>query len=164
MKNRWVMLALSLLVVAVVGGLGAIASLDAAAFYATLRKPGWAPPAGVFGPVWTVLYLMMAVAVWRVWLKASRGEGGAVMASGAYGAYAAQLVLNALWSWLFFHWHLGLWAVIDILLLWFVLRLTLARFRRFDGVATLLLLPYLLWVAYAAALCAAVWRMNPGAL
>ena len=76
--------------------LGALASLDAAAFYAQLVRPGWAPPAGLFGPVWTALFLAMGVAAWQVW------RVGGPAARPALALFAAQLVANALWSWLFF--------------------------------------------------------------
>src|SRR5689334_17737146 len=81
---------------------GAIASIAAPAFYAQLARPSWAPPAGVFGPVWSTLYLLMAVAAWLVWRERGRRMRGV-----ALGLYVAQLVVNALWSWLFFAWHDG---------------------------------------------------------
>ncbi|GAB2509157.1 TspO/MBR family protein [Lysobacter humi (ex Lee et al. 2017)] len=139
--------------------IGALASIDAASFYADLRRPPWAPPAAVFGPVWTVLYGLMAVAAWRVWRRA-----GFTAARVALGLFVAQLVVNALWSWLFFGWRLGGPALADIVLLDVLVVATIAAFARIDRAAALLLVPYLLWISYATALNAAVWRLNPDLL
>ena len=136
--------------------LGALASMDASSFYAELQRPTWAPPAAVFGPVWTILFGLMAVAAWRVWRRA--GVAGARV---ALGLFVAQLAVNALWSWLFFGWRLGGPALADIVLLDALVVATIAAFARIDRVAALLLVPYLLWITYATALNAAVWRLNP---
>lgn len=159
-RGQWRALGLSLLLVIVAGGVGAIASLDAQSFYALLAKPAWAPPAGVFGPVWTALYLCMGLAAWIVW----RARGGIAHASDAFLLYGAQLVLNGLWSWLFFRWHLGALALVEVCLLWLAILATLVHFWRIRRSAGLLLLPYLLWVSFATALTAAEWRLNPGVL
>jgi tryptophan-rich sensory protein len=138
---------------------GTIASLDAAPFYATLVRPSWAPPAAVFGPVWTALYLAMAVAAWLVWKE--RGFEGS---RGALTLFVAQLACNALWSWLFFAWHHGGAALADIALLWVLVAATIAAFRRVRPLAAALLLPYLAWITFAAALNYAVWQRNPALL
>lgn len=148
-------LALSLLA----GGLGAVASVDAASFYAQLNQPAWAPPAGVFGPVWSVLYVLMAIAAWLVWREAGTPARGM-----ALGVFVLQLAVNALWSWLFFAWHLGAWAFADVLLLLALIGVTIVLFRRVRPLAAWLLLPYLAWVAFASALTWSVWRANPGVL
>ena len=138
---------------------GAIASVRAGDFYQQLSKPTWAPPAQVFGPVWSVLYVLMAVAAWlviRAW--------GWPRARPAIALYALQLVLNALWTWLFFRWRLGWVAVVEILVLWAMLLLTVRAFWRVRRLAGGLLLPYLAWVTFAAALTDAVWHRNPGVL
>jgi translocator protein len=163
-RRSGVALLLCFAIVAAAAAIATFASLDAGDFYDSLRKPGWAPSPAVFAPVWTVLYTIMAYSVWRVWRAADRSEAGVRAARVAFVLFGVQLVLNALWSWLFFRWHLGMWATFDIIALWITLRFTLARFRPIDAPAAFLQLPYLLWVAYAAALCAAVWRMNPGTL
>ncbi len=148
-------LALSLLA----GGLGAVASVNAVSFYAELNQPSWAPPAGVFGPVWTVLYVLMAVAAWLVWREApSRARRTALV------VFVLQLAVNALWSWLFFAWHQGAWAFADVLLLLGLIVLTMVLFRRVRPLAAWLLVPYLVWVAFASALTWAVWQANPGVL
>ena len=138
---------------------GAIASLHAAEFYATLVRPSWAPPAGVFGPVWTVLYLAMAVAAWLVWRE--RGYAGA---RAALTLFIIQLACNALWSWLFFAWHRGALAFADIVVLWLLVAATIIAFRRVRPLAAALLLPYLAWISFAAALNFTVWQRNPALL
>jgi len=141
------------------GGLGAVASMDAASFYRQLAKPEWAPPASVFGPVWTVLYVLMAIAAWSVWRI-----GGFAQARGALTLFLVQLAVNALWSWLFFAWHRGGLAFADIVVLAALLVATTVAFWRHRPLAGALLLPYLGWVLFAGALNFAVWRANPALL
>ena len=144
-----------LAVVFVAAALGALASTDAAAFYAQLAKPAWAPPASVFGPVWSVLYGLMAIAAWLVW-REKGAEGGRT----ALGLFLAQLVANALWSWLFFGRHRGALAFADVLLLLALVVTTTAAFWRIHRAAGALLIPYVLWVGFASALTWTVWRAN----
>ena len=148
-----------LLLVFVAGAIGAAASVQAATFYATLAQPSWAPPAAVFGPVWSVLYVLMGIAAWLVWRR-----GGWAAQRRALTVFVAQLALNALWSWLFFGWHLGAAAMLDIVVLWVLIVVTVAMFWRARPLAGLLLLPYLAWVTFASALNYAVWQLNPQAL
>lgn len=135
---------------------GAVASIHAKSFYGQLAQPLWAPPAWIFGPVWTFLYALMAIAAWLVWRS-----GGFNRHRVALSLFLAQLVLNALWSWLFFAWHLGALALADIVVLWSLIAATLVAFRRARPLAGTLLVPYLLWVSFAGALNYAVWCMNP---
>lgn len=157
--NPWVALAGWLALSLVTGGVGAIASVNAADFYATLDRPPWAPPAAVFGPVWTLLYIAMAVAAWLVWR-----ERGWARARGALGLFVLQLAVNALWSWLFFAWHRGAAAFADIVVLWLLIVATIVAFARIRVAAAWLLAPYLAWVSFAAFLCFSVWQRNPAAL
>lgn len=157
--GAWVGLLLALGVTALAAAIGSVASIKAADFYAALARPTWAPSPGVFGPVWTVLYLMMALAAWLVWRRA-----GLPAATGPLALYLVQLALNAAWTWLFFRWRLGALAFVEILLLWLVLLVTIVAFWRVRAVAGALLLPYLAWVSFATALTAAIWRRNPGLL
>jgi tryptophan-rich sensory protein len=152
-------LGLSVAITFVGAALGALASRDAATFYGALQLPSWAPPSSVFGPVWTLLYLLIAIALWRAWGAAPAGQRAAPI-----GLFLAQLVANALWSWLFFAWHRGGSALLDIGVLWLLIVATIVVFRRHDKVAAWLLAPYLAWVSFAAALNYAVWQANPGAL
>ncbi len=140
--------------------IGAMASIDAGSFYAQLSRPGWAPPASVFGPVWTVLYVLMAIAAWLVWR-----EPGSAARSRALVLYVLQLALNALWSVLFFRQRLGLWALADLLALWVLIVATAVAFWRVRRpAAAALLAPYLLWVSFAGLLNYSVWKLNPDLL
>jgi tryptophan-rich sensory protein len=145
-----------LLVAFAAAAVGAIASIEAQTFYAELTLPSWAPPAWLFGPVWTVLYAMMGVAAWWVWRE--YGLGGA---RNAFLLFVAQLAANALWSWLFFGWRLGAFAAVEVVVLWLLIAATIVAFSRHSRVAAALLVPYLAWVTFASALTFAVWRLNP---
>jgi translocator protein len=136
---------------------GAVASVDAPQFYAQLRKPSWAPPAWLFGPVWSVLYTLMGVAAWLVW----RSPGSKAI---ALSLFTAQLAANALWSWLFFAWRRGALAAVEVLGLLVLILATVLAFWRTSRVAGILLLPYLFWVAFASLLTWVLWRGNPGLL
>ncbi len=136
--------------------LGSLASIDAPKFYAALTRPDWAPPAWVFGPAWTVLYTLMAISAWLVWRESSSAR-----VRTALTLFMVQLVLNVLWSWLFFGWRLGLPSVVEIVLLWASIAATIIVFWRIHRLAAALLLPYIAWVTFAAALNFTVWRMNP---
>lgn len=136
--------------------IGSIASMQARDFYASLVRPDWAPPGSVFGPVWTVLYTLMAIAAWLVWRE--RGWAGA---RGPLLLFCAQLAVNALWSWLYFAWRQGALAFAEILVLWLLIAATAVAFWRVKKLAGVLLLPYLAWVSFATALTWATWRANP---
>jgi benzodiazapine receptor len=157
--NPWLALAGWMVLVAATGAIGAIASANSAQFYASLDRPGWAPPAGVFGPVWTLLYAAMGVSAWLVWRERSWAR-----ARNALGLFVLQLAANALWSWLFFGWKLGALAFADILLLIVLVAATLYLFARIRRAAAWLLAPYLAWILFAAALNFSVWQRNPGLL
>ena len=138
---------------------GAFASAQAGTFYMQLLRPAWAPPAWLFGPVWSVLYLLMAIAAWRVWR--AHGWRGAGL---ALGLFVVQLGVNSLWTWLFFVWHQGAWAFAEIVLLWGLILGTIMAFWSLQKIAALMLVPYLLWVSFATALTFAMWTLNPAAL
>jgi translocator protein len=159
MRQQILGLAAWLLVTFAAAAVGAVASIEAAGFYLQLERPAWAPPAGVFGPVWSVLYTLIALAAWRVWR-----QGGFAHQRRALTLFLVQLVLNALWSWLFFGWHRGALAFVDIVLLLVSIVATLIAFWRADRVAGVLFVPYLAWVSFASALNFAVWQLNPQAL
>jgi len=152
-------LVLWLLITFVAAAIGAVASVNAGPFYAALVRPDWAPPGGVFAPVWTTLYILMALAAWLVWRV-----NGFRTACGALTLFIIQLALNALWSWLFFGWQLGALAFAEVLLLWLCIAATLIGFWRIHALAGVLLLPYFAWVSFAAILNYTVWQLNPAAL
>lgn len=124
-------------------------------WYAGLVKPSWNPPGWLFGPVWTLLYAMMAIAAWQVWR-----EGGWGAQRRALGLYLFQWVLNALWTPLFFGLHRPGLAFVEILALNVAVLGTLAAFWRVRRLAGVLLVPYALWVAFAAVLNFTIWRLN----
>ena len=140
----------------IAAAIGAAASVRAGSFYTQLVRPDWAPPPEVFGPVWTVLYALMGISAWMIWRV-----GGFRAARTALTLFLVQLAVNALWSWLFFGWHLGALAFADIVVLWALVLATLIVFWRLDRWAAALLVPYLLWISFAAALNLAVWQLNP---
>jgi tryptophan-rich sensory protein len=148
-----------LLVSFLAAAVGGAASIQAGPFYTRLLRPDWAPPPEVFGPVWTVLYLLMGLAAWLVWRV-----GGFRAARPALTLFLVQLALNALWTWIFFAWQRGGPAFAEILLLWALIVATLISFWRIRPLAGALLVPYLLWVSFAAALTYSVWRLNPQVL
>lgn len=141
------------------GAVGAVASIDAASFYAQLARPDWAPPASVFGPVWTALYVLMGIAAWLVWRE--QGAKGLAL---ALALFIAQLGANALWSWLFFAWRNGALAFAEVLVLLALVIATVAAFWRVRRLAGALLIPYAAWTGFASALTFAVWQGNPNML
>ena len=159
MKPRVIGLIGWLLLTFAAAAVGAYASADAGAFYGQLSRPSWAPPAWLFAPAWTALYFLMAIAAWLVW-RAHGFKG----ARTALGLFIAQLVANALWTWVFFVWHLGAFAFVEILLLWCLIVATMASFRRLHSLAAVLLIPYLIWVTFASALTYFTWQLNPALL
>jgi benzodiazapine receptor len=124
-------------------------------WYRTLIRPSIAPPNWVFGPVWTLLYLLMAVAAWLVWQSPSSPARtwGVVL-------FLVQLALNLAWSWIFFHQHeLGV-ALVEVVLLWVMIGATTFVFSQVASVAAWLMAPYFVWVGFASILNAAFWRLN----
>lgn len=153
-SNHIPALIVSLIAVALVAALGGLASIDAAGDYGQLAQPDWAPPPNVFGPVWTVLYVLMAVAAWLVWRRDPRLGNPAII------VYAVQLVLNLLWSPLFFGFGWRGVALIDILLLDIAVAATIALFWRVNRLSAVLLVPYLAWVLFATMLNYSIWSLN----
>ena len=140
----------------VVAAVGSTASIEARDFYAQLVQPAWAPPPWLFGPVWTVLYVMMGIAAALVWRAGGFHERRVELT-----LFLLQLALNGLWSWLFFAWSLGGIAFAEVVLLWLAISATLVLFYRVRPLAGVLLVPYLLWVTFAAALNYTLWQLNP---
>lgn len=124
-------------------------------WYAKLAKPTWTPPGYIFGPVWTALYLMMAVAAWRVWRADGLREARLPL-----GLFAIHLLFNAAWTAIFFGMHRPGFAFVDIIVLWVLIALTTLLFWTRDRIAAALMLPYLAWVTFASVLNAAIFWMN----
>jgi tryptophan-rich sensory protein len=150
----------SLLFLVVITGtaavLGALSATDTQQVYAILDKPSWAPPASVFGPAWSFLYALMAIAAWLGIRKCGWRRSGAFTA-----LYVSQLAANAIWSPLFFTIRSGLAATIDAIVLWLLVLGMMRSLRRLRPLAGWMVLPYLAWVTYAVALTVSVWRRNP---
>ena len=147
---NWVSLIAFLVVVFAVATVGA--AFAPGEWYEALSKPPWTPPNWLFGPVWTALYVMIAVSGWLVWQRV--GAGGAI------ALFGWQLVLNAAWSWLFFGRHAVGLALADIIVLLISIIATIVVFWPISRVAGALLIPYAVWVAFATALNASIWSLN----
>lgn len=144
------------LLVTVVAAIGSLGTISGSEQYLALRQPAWAPPSWLFGPVWTVLYVLIALAGWKLWWSA--GSFRAVR--NEMLIYGAGLVLNAVWPLLFFSADLRLGALIEIVVLDVVTAVTILAFARRDRVASSLLVPYQVWILFATALNAAIVVMN----
>ncbi|TWU02818.1 TspO/MBR family protein [Stieleria varia] len=155
---RWVGLAVFLVVCLGAGGLGAVATTsEIKGWYQTIEKPTWNPPDYVFGPVWTTLYVMMAIAAWIVWLP-----NGLKDSKTPLGLFVLQLALNIAWSWIFFGLHQPGWAFAEILILWLAIVATTTAFLKRSTIAGSLMIPYLAWVSFASVLNFTIWRLNAG--
>jgi tryptophan-rich sensory protein len=145
-----------LLIVFAAAAIGSLAGpAGGGQWYDTLTKPALNPPSWVFGPVWTLLYLLMAISAWLVWRQ--KPVPGLTAAMVAFGV---QLALNAAWSPLFFGLHRPLWALYDLLALWAALLVTVVLFFRIRPLAGWLMIPYLLWATFAAYLNIMIVRLN----
>ncbi|HEX8456470.1 MAG TPA: TspO/MBR family protein [Pyrinomonadaceae bacterium] len=154
--SQWIGLVCAVAACFAAAGLGSVYTTPSIpTWYASLQKPAWTPPAWVFGPVWTLLYLLMAVAVWLVWRE--RGFTGA---RPALTLFAVQLTLNALWSVVFFGWKRPGLALVEIYFLWAAIFATMLSFWRISHAAAWLIWPYLLWVTFAGFLNLSIWRLN----
>ncbi len=149
-------LVLSILACFAAGIIGSAFTMPAIpTWYASLRKPAWTPPPWLFGPVWSALYVMMGVAVWLVWRRVGFSGDGV-----AFIAFGVQLVLNAAWSVIFFGMRRPMAAFVEIIALWLAIACTIVLFGQVDMLAASLLVPYLAWVTFAAALNHAIARQN----
>ncbi len=149
----WTGLLVSLLLAFAAAAVGSL--FPPGEWYAGLERPAWTPPNWLFGPVWTALYAAMAVSAWLIWRRA-----GLVGGRLALSVYSVQLVLNAAWSGLFFGLQRPDLAFAGIVLLWLAILATVILFARIRVLAGWLLVPYLLWVSFAAVLNLELWRLN----
>lgn len=154
MKNKWLVLAGFIVLCLGIGTIAGLVTADASVtWFPTLKKPSFNPPSWVFAPVWSLLYIMMAIAAWRVWLEGS-------IAKPALNLFFIQLVLNFAWSLLFFGLHSPALALIDIIAMWIMIVLTVRAFFKIAKPAGWLLVPYLAWVSFATILNASIWWLN----
>lgn len=149
-------LIISIAIPLVVGGLSGLLSMGGMEAYSQLKQPPLSPPGWVFGVVWPILYILMGLAFYRIWMLDYENEP----VKDALFYYWAQLIFNFLWSILFFGLGLHFLALIDLIILWVFILITLIKFYRLDKTAGLLLVPYLLWVTFAAYLNLMVWILN----
>jgi benzodiazapine receptor len=154
LSNKWIVLGLLIVLCLAVGMLGGLSSTTAIeGWYRTIAKPTWTPPDYVFGPVWTLLYIMMAVAAWLVWQTGEQVRPALIL-------FFIQLALNLLWTLLFFAARSPGLALIEVAFLWLGVLLTMMAFFARSRAAGWLFVPYLAWVSFAAVLNAAIWMMN----
>jgi len=140
------------------GAVGSLFTIPAIpTWYAVLVKPFFTPPAWVFSPVWTVLYILMGIALYLVWIKGWNDK----YVQMAIAIFAIQLTLNVLWTFLFFGLHSPFLGLLGILLLWVAIILNVLAFFRVSAGAAILLVPYFVWVSFAAILNYAIFVLNP---
>lgn len=158
MKNKnFLKLLAAILTVAAAATLGSLLTASSIpTWYATLPKPSFNPPAWIFAPVWTALFFLMAISAWLVWKKGLKKRNVRI----ALFVFLGQLVLNVLWSALFFGLHSPAAAFLEISILWMAIIMTIALFARISKTAAWLLAPYLLWVTFAAVLNFAIWNIS----
>jgi len=155
-KTNWIALAISIMIPLLVGLLSAYLIKDTFQNYAMLNKPSFAPPTQVFQPAWTLLYILMGIASYRVWMY---GIGRPDVRSALF-YYGLQLIFNFLWSIIFFGLGLRGLAYIEIIILLILIIITTIKFYRIDRIAGYLLVPYILWVSFASVLNLSIWLLN----
>jgi tryptophan-rich sensory protein len=149
-------LAISLVICLGAAGIGSMLTIPSIpTWYSTLQKPSWNPPNWLFGPVWTVLYISMAVAAWLIWRQSSSFDVRLPLT-----LFAIQLALNVAWSGIFFRLHLVGAAFLEVTLLWIFILATTIAFGAVSRTAGYIMVPYLLWVTFASTLNGTIWRLN----
>ena len=156
--NKYIKIAIALLVCLAVGySASTVTRPSVETWYPTLIKPIFNPPNWIFMPMWTLLYILMAVAAGLVWDKIKE-QNDAVKKALLF--FIIQLTLNAIWSYLFFELKNPMLALVEIVLLWLMIYETYLKFSKINKTAGYLLIPYLAWVAFAAVLNASIWWLN----
>jgi len=155
-KRQWIGLIVFVVLCFTAAWLGSsVTTPKIGSWYASLTKPSFNPPNWIFGPVWSALYLSMAVAAWLVWRQKGWND-----AKGPLSLFGIQLGLNIGWSWIFFGMENPAFAFVEILLLWAVITATMLAFWRRSLFAGMLFVPYIAWVTFAAVLNCAIWHLN----
>jgi tryptophan-rich sensory protein len=149
-------LIISIIIAEGVGLLSAFLGMSNSEAYMEFNKPSFSPPSWVFPVVWTILFLLMAIAAYRIWLRGKQGEN----VTKALTLYAIQLILNFLWTIIFFRFQLYGLAFLELLLLLVFIVMTAFEFNKFDKLAAYLMIPYILWVSFAGVLNYAIWMLN----
>ena len=157
MKHNVGLLLGCILGIELIGNIGSLATFQQiTTWYLGLAKPAFNPPNWIFGPVWTILFALMGISLYLVWSSGANKK----QLKPAITIFAIQLVLNVLWSFVFFGWHQPGWAFLEIVILWVAIVLTMSQFAKISKPAAWLLAPYLAWVSFATVLTAAVWQLN----
>lgn len=147
---------ISIMITVGLGSLGGIFTVaEIPNWYAGLNKPFFNPPNWLFGPVWTLLYILMGISLYLIWKLSSSEER-----TRAIWLFSIQFVLNFFWSIIFFKYHLLGWAFVEIMAMWVFILLTILQFKQLSSWAAYLLMPYLLWVSFATILNASIWWLN----
>lgn len=155
--NNVFRLIISIAIPLIAGGLsGFFTATGVDSWYQTIEKPSWNPPNWIFGPVWTALYVMMGISLYLVW-KSNVEQN---QKNKAIALFTVQLVLNFFWSLIFFTMQSPGWALIEIVLLWLFILLTIFAFAKSSKVAAWLLVPYISWVSFASILNYTIWQLN----
>lgn len=153
MKVQWGKLLGCIAAIQLIGNIGSLATFSQiTTWYAALNKPSFNPPNGIFGPVWTILFALMGIALYLILSEKNNKK--------ALTLFTIQLVLNVLWSFVFFGWHQPGWALFEIVILWIAILATIIEFHRISKPAAWLMVPYLAWVTFAAFLTFSVWQLN----
>lgn len=167
MKLNLKKLILSIALPLLAGFLGSLTTITGeGSWYMTLNKPSFNPPGWLFGPVWTVLYILMGISAYLIWVKINTSNNRPFdklrdrKSKNALIFFWVQLVLNATWSWAFFGAQNPRLAFLNIVILWIFILLTIIKFYRIDRRASYLLIPYILWVSFASMLNYFIWMLN----
>ena len=156
--NKWIKVVIAILICQVAGIVGSIFTTPSiATWYVTLQKPSFSPPNWIFAPVWTTLFTLMGISLYLVWNRGLKNKG----VRNSVLIFSAQLILNIVWSLLFFGLQNPFYALMEIIILWIAILITIIKFYRIDNRAGLLLLPYLLWVSIASVLNYYIFILNP---
>lgn len=154
-------LAISILIPLLAGFTGSFFTTPSiATWYASIQKPSFNPPNWIFGPVWTTLFILMGIALYLIWTNGSRKGASIKARKAAYQIFAVQIILNILWSFLFFYFHCPTCAFIEIILLWLAILANIIFFWKISRTAAYLLIPYLLWVSFASVLNFMIMVLN----
>lgn len=151
-----VKLTISILLCLGVGALSSALSMGTMGAYSELKQPAFAPPSWIFGPVWTILYIMMGIAAYRIWMLGLEND----QVRDALFFFGAQLVFNFMWTILFFRFELRGLAFLEIIILLVLIIITTVKFYKLDQTAGYLMIPYILWVSFASVLNYSIWELN----
>lgn len=156
MSNVWKFI-IAVSVPVILGGVSGLFNVSAIdGWYQTISKPSWNPPSWIFGPVWTTLYVMMGIALYLVW----KAEANSILKKTAISLFVIQFVLNFFWSFIFFNQQEMGWALVEIIVMWIFILLTIFAFANVSKTAAWLLVPYICWVSFATILNYTLWKLN----